>query len=179
MNKKLFVIIFVVSVAINLGAVVTLAYYWLTERGPQEWDRMPPPLMAREPNWEGSPLKHMLNLTDEQIVKMNAKQEEMRSKMHSLADELFMKRKELMALLTETELDNAKADTLIKEIAALQVRLELQIFKHFSELKKILTPEQYERLFTLFDRQFMPLGLGMIPLDKGKKIKGSHKKWGH
>jgi Spy/CpxP family protein refolding chaperone len=161
MSKKLLVIALIISAAINLAAVITFGYYWWEARS---FRRGIPSMRAAEgPDWRGSPLRHRLNLTQEQIEAINAKHEEMRSKMLPLMDELFMKRKELMALLREAELDRARVDALLEEIASLQAKVDLQVFENLYQIRDTLTPEQQRQFFMLYERQLFPMGMGMRP----------------
>jgi Spy/CpxP family protein refolding chaperone len=66
-----------------------------------------------------------------------------------LREELFKKRQELMLLLRDEEMDREKADMLIGQIAAMQAEHDAQIFDHLLVMRKILTPEQRQRLGTL------------------------------
>jgi Spy/CpxP family protein refolding chaperone len=73
----------------------------------------------------------------------------MRSAMGPLREELFKKRQELMSLLREEDLNRTQADMLIEQIAELQVRHDAQIFDRLLMMKRILTPEQQQRLGAL------------------------------
>ena len=108
-----------------------------------------------------------LNLTEEQTEAINKQHEEMDSKMHPLIDELFKKRSELMTLLCDTLPDRARTDTLLREIASLQFKVDSQVFVNLRQIRDILTPEQQKRLFTLFEkRRLYPGGMTLSPVEK-------------
>jgi len=144
MSKKFLVIVLIVSVTINLVAVFTLGYYWWEisshKRG------FMPRLIERTHDWRKSPLRHELNLTEEQIEALNKNQEEMRSQMLPFRQELFAKRKELVKLLEETAPNRQKADSLFKEIVSLQMKLESHVFDNLWRITSILAPEQRGKL---------------------------------
>lgn len=151
MILKILVVVLIVSVVINLAAVLTFGFYWWNEGSPKR--DVSQRGMAEGPDWRASRLGHRLNLTDEQIKAMDAGREEMRSKTSSLQRKLSEKRKELTALLREPELDRARADALFKEIATLQTELEVLAFEKLREVSKILTPEQREQFLELYERR--------------------------
>ena len=161
MSKRALIIILVISVAINLAAILTFGYHWwetwsyrreITSRG-----------IDRRRDLRGSLLRHRLNLTEEQIDAINAVHEEMRSKMLSLRGKLFTKREELIALLGETEPNKARADSLIKEIASLQAEVEARVFENLYQMRDILTPEQQKQFLQLYERRLHPEGMRPPP----------------
>jgi len=152
MSRKLLIIILLISVAINLAAVFTIGFYWREVRSHKR--DIQPRWMERIQNWHESPLRRELNLTDEQLKTLSTNQQEMRQKMLPYRQELFAKRKELMELLKETEPNKAQADSLFKEIVALQMELEAHVFENLWRVRSMLTPEQRERLEALFHELF-------------------------
>jgi len=152
MSRKLLIIALIISVAINLAAVFTIGFYWREVRSHKRDIR--PRWTERVHDWHESPLRRELNLTEEQLEVLNRYQQEMRQKMLPYRQELFTKRKELMELLKETEPNKERADSLFREIVSLQMELEAHIFDNLWYLRSMLTPEQRERLETLFHELF-------------------------
>lgn len=144
MSKRVLVIILLISVAINLVAVFTIGSYWW-KAGGRKRDMMPL-FIGRDRGWPGSTLRHELNLTEEQVEALHAKQEEMEIKMLPYRQKLFEKRKELMELLKKTEPNKESADSLFREIVTLQMELEARIFDNLWHTRSILTPDQREKL---------------------------------
>jgi Spy/CpxP family protein refolding chaperone len=147
MSKKFLIIVLAISVAINLVAVFTLGYYWWEMRSHRRGSM--PQWMGRLHGWHMSPLRHELNLTEEQIEALNKNQEEMKLKMLPFRHELFTKRQELMELLRESESNKEKADSLFKEIVTLQIEVEARVFDNLWFVRSILTPEQRGKLEAL------------------------------
>lgn len=139
MKQKILIIALVVSVALNVGALVTFAYRCVTRPEPPR----PPCPLAQE-----------LDLTDEQRDKMRARREKTFEEMEPLRRELHAKRGEVLALLKEPEVDVARRDRLFAEIADLQMRMELSTFENMRETRDMLGPDQQERFVGLVEERF-------------------------
>lgn len=162
MSKRVLLIVVIISVTINLAAVLTFSYYRLQERSFRR--EMTSRRIAEGDRRKRRFLQHELNLTEEQIEAVDSKHQEMTSNMARLRHELLVKRRELMSLLRETELDKARAGILLREIASLQTEVDSQVFENLSQMKDILTPEQQRQFFMLLEeRQGHPTGLGPPP----------------
>ncbi len=146
MDKKVLVIILIISVAINLATVFTFGYFWWT-RHTIEREFGPGSRMMHE--WQHSRIVRELELSGDQIEEIRKANEEMRSAVRPLREELFKKRQELMSVLREKEPDRALAEVLLNEIAELQAQHEKQIFERLLMMKNILTPQQQEKLGSL------------------------------
>ena len=139
MRQKILIIALVVSVALNVGALVTFAYRRATMPKPPE----PPGRLAEE-----------LGLTDEQREMMRGQREKSCREMEPLRREMDRKRSEVLALLEKPEVDVARRDQLFAEIAELQMRMELLAFENMRETGDILRPEQRERFLELVEERF-------------------------
>lgn len=139
MKQKILIIALVVSVALNVGALVTLAYRSAT--------RPEPP---RTP----CPLSQELDLTDEQRDAMRAQREKTFEEMEPLRREMHKKRGEVLALLKEKEVDVARRDRLFAEIAELQMQMEILTFNNMRATRELLRPEQRERFMGLVEERF-------------------------
>jgi Spy/CpxP family protein refolding chaperone len=147
MDKKILVVVLVISVAINLATVFTLGYFWWTRHGVARQDVFIRPNMMHE--LHQTRMARELNLSDRQIEEMKKVNEEMRLTMQPLREALFKKRQALMSLLRDEDMERAKADVLIEQIARLQAEHDARIFDRILSMKKILTSEQQRRLGSL------------------------------
>jgi len=148
MDKKVLVVILVISVAINLATMFTLGYFWWTRHIEAEQEVfVGRPRMMHD--WQHTRMVRELGLSDQQIEEMRKANEEMRSKMQPLREELYEKRQELMSLLREEDLNRTQADMLIEQIVKLQAEHDAQLFDRLLVMKKILTPKQQQRLGAL------------------------------
>ena len=98
-----------------------------------------------------------------------------------LMEELSEKRIELMTSLRDSEINEARADTLQRQIATLQFKADSQIFENLCQIKDILTPEQQEQFFTLFEkRQLYQKRMYRPPLEEHfKQRTNNHRKQEH
>jgi len=145
MDKKVLVIILVISVAINAATLFTFGYFCWTRRadpGRQELIHRPP--MTHD--WQHTRIAKDLDLNKQQIEDIRGINEEIRNTMLPMREELFKKRQELMSLFNDKEPDMEHADLLLKEIAELQVQHDEQIFYRLVKIRDVLTPEQQEQL---------------------------------
>lgn len=87
-----------------------------------------------------------LGLTPEQETRLKQQREEFRNKNKELMEKMRSKRKELKQELEEPNIDRAKVDKIIGDIKNLTgEKLSNRVNKIIS-MKKILTPEQFEKL---------------------------------
>jgi len=87
-----------------------------------------------------------LNLTAEQIPKMQALQESYFKETMPLRNELMSKQLEMQGLWLQTDLDQEKILAKQKEISALKSQLQEKAIKHRLDVRKILTPEQQAQM---------------------------------
>jgi Spy/CpxP family protein refolding chaperone len=146
MDKKVLIIILIVSVAINLATMFTFGYFWWTRQTSRR-EFLARPHMV--PDWQHTRFVRELKLNDDQIEQIRKANEEMRNALRPLREELFEKRRELMSLVREKEPDRRRADALLEEIALLQARHDEYIFDRLFMMKSILTPEQQRKLGAL------------------------------
>ncbi len=164
MSKRSLIIVLVISVAINLAAILTFGYHWREGRSYKRDITLRRIDKGRD--LRGSLLRQKLNLTEEQMDAINAMHEEMRPKILSLRKKMFTKREELMALLREAEPNKARADSLVKEIASLQAEVEARVFENLCQMRDILTPEQQKQFLQLYERRLHPEGMRPLPPEK-------------
>lgn len=151
MSKRFLTIALTISVAINLTAISTFTFYWWKARSFKR--HITSSHMPERYGWRRSPLRRKLNLTEDQIEAINKQHEEMRARMIPLMEELSEKRIKLMTSLRDSEINEARADTLQRQIATLQFKADSQVFENLCQIKDILTPEQQEQFFTLFEKR--------------------------
>lgn len=156
MDKKVLVVILVISVAINAATLFTFGYFWWVRHNvPARQELLRQPHMTHD--WQHTRIARDLELNREQIEEIKKMNEQMRNEMWPMREELFNKRQELMSLLRDNGPDSVRVYQLLKEIAAMQVQHEAKIFYRLLKMRKILTPAQQEQLGGLLHR-FMEEG---------------------
>lgn len=170
MKIKILVIALILSMGINVGVVITLVQHWRYRKRLEE--RLP----LKSPSWYHSPMRRMLGLSKEQFDAIEKTREEMHSKIMPKREKLRRKRRELMDLLREPEPQKERLDSLLHEVAELQTEIELFIFEDILKMKEILTPEQEERFFELFNKRLKSGGSPRFPHKPGHSPEFKYKR---
>jgi periplasmic protein CpxP/Spy len=111
-----------------------------------------------------------LGLTDKQKEQIKAHREKCSTEMTENRKLLMEKRRALKDELDKTGTDNAKIDALKKDIKDLQAKDVDSMVDRVSEMKQILTPEQFQKMNKQMEERMKKM--------KGKEGKGMHKKEG-
>jgi Spy/CpxP family protein refolding chaperone len=95
-----------------------------------------------------------LNLTPEQVQKVQALRESFFKETLPMRNDLMSKKLELRSLWLQTNPDEEKILAKQKEISALRAQLGERAIKNRLEMRKILTPEQQAQLASLRGREW-------------------------
>lgn len=93
-------------------------------------------------------LASILNLTEEQKVRIQAKQEAFHAEVNPLRDKLFSKKMELRGLWAQGIPDHTKLVAKQREVEAIQNRIQEMTARHRLECRGLLSSEQQEALAT-------------------------------
>lgn len=159
MKKKLVITVLVLSLGLNLGIIITFGHHWLTKR---EFRRGP-----EESSWRKNKMKKELNLTDEQVKFMEQDRQIIDKEVRPIKEELQKKRKELFALLDVDNMDKAKIDQMINDLAQLQIKMEKTVIGHLITMRQHLTPDQQKKLKVIMQRGFMKMPPDMMEKGPG------------
>lgn len=165
MMSKTLILLLIVSLAVNLAAALTFGYYWWSEKHNTRetvgrWG-------MDKPDVKPDILRRRLDLSKEQVERIEKERRALASEMRSLRLESSRARRELMALLEDEDIDRGRADSLLSEVASLQAEIERKVFEHLAEMKGVLTPEQREHLLHLLQRRLHPRGVEHPMLEEG------------
>ncbi|MBI4722124.1 MAG: Spy/CpxP family protein refolding chaperone [Candidatus Stahlbacteria bacterium] len=166
MKVKVLAIALIISLGINVGTIVRVVHngQYSIRFGEKEPFLPPGPFQPPpEHILQHSHLRYKLELTEEQINAMVSIHKETRSKIIPISHELSVKRSQLMDLLKESEPDEVRLDTLFKEVANLQIEIERYVFEDIRQMKEILTPEQKQQFFELFQERLFGKGMHGVP----------------
>ncbi len=145
-TRRILIIALILSVGINAGVGTVLFSRQKEQKNAQKstisWHR-----------WSESDIGTMLNLDERQIVEMESIQELFYTEISPLREKLREKRRELIVVLRGAQPDMEKVDAVLSEIAGLQTEIERSFFKKILRMKEILTPEQEETFFRLFEER--------------------------
>ena len=170
--KRTLTVILAVLVVIALSMLSTFAYeHWLSPRH------------RRAPHPAGHPfalLRGELALTKEQMTRLEAQQKAFENELRGQRAQMREKRTALMESLRADAPDTLAIDRLVEGIGALQVGLEKQMIRHMLEEQTILTPEQRQKLHSIFRKHFDEMkdapwaGLGGGPMGEMGPGPGRH-----
>jgi Spy/CpxP family protein refolding chaperone len=151
--KKRFInygIIFLII--INISALFTLAY--------NRWFRVPP---AYVPSGSGEPLaaaQARLSLNDEQLQQMTTQRVAFEAEIEEIQIKMQEKRKALVEEMKSATPDSALIEKLIDEIGHLQAQVQKKAVGCLFKEKQLLTPDQQEKFFKMFEAHVCTRGLG-------------------
>ena len=142
MNKKFFMIILTLSLAVNASGLATIGYhYW---RNTCLTPSTPCPL-----NKEDHYPYQALGLSTGQLAKMASLSQSFHGRLGELKALITAKRNLLIDLLGENEIDLRRTETIRKEIAGYQDEIQKEVIAHIAASKKIMTPDQQKRFIEL------------------------------
>lgn len=162
MKKKIFIWGIVLLTVVNVVALGTIAYHRFGHVG--ECDH--------ENKHDRRDFLHQeLVLSDAQAEQMKVLKESFQSNTNPIRAALRIKREQLLQLLTAAKSDRAKIDSVQSEIDSLQAELQRLVIDHLLDEKKILTPEQQSRFFSIIRERLMMEESqheqnGLVPIDE-------------
>lgn len=139
MKSNFKILVFTFSIILNLAFIGVTVFYKLssyaaTDRGPD----------ANYPF-----LYQTLNLSREQIAKIEPLRDKFHARLRKLGDEIRMKQLELVDLLAAPEPDRKSIDAVQERINELQKTTQFAIISHIDADVAIFTPQQRQRFFGL------------------------------
>ncbi len=158
MRSKWLIFSLVLSLAVNAAVLATIGYHYY--RNTCLVQSVPCPISPGD-----SHLYQFLDLSKEQLSKMEPVAQKFHSRLAELGSTMKGKRELMVDLLAKSG-DSAEAENLRKEMASIQDEIQKEVIAHITELKKILTPEQQRRFFDLM-KQSMAIGKGPLFSTRG------------
>ncbi len=155
MKPKALILLFIISLGINVGLIARLVWQRPTPKGIEE--------SYIRHGWRRGGLRHRLNLDENQLKRIEAIHESTFARMNLLRETLKLKRRELIEILREEQVDKSRIEALIKEIANRQAEIELGFTENILMIKKVLKPEQQQVFFELFRERFGDRERGRFP----------------
>jgi Spy/CpxP family protein refolding chaperone len=161
--KGLVTVALIFSLAVNVAAAGTIAYFWVKKPPP------PPPISSTD-KLEPAPFEiPKLGLSTEQKRQFREIFGKHRNKIRGIRQEARLKRGELLTELTREDPDMERVKALIQEISSIQAGLEMEMVQRMMEFKKVLSPEQQEKFFRHFNNRMHHKRMG-----KGGGIRHKH-----
>jgi Spy/CpxP family protein refolding chaperone len=146
MKRKVLVSVVVILAVVALSTLTTIMYMrWFTHKEARFLPRREHSLVF---------LRRELGLSDAQIAEIEAQRNSFEKQIDSTQAELGEKRRAVMEELRANTPDTLRIDHLVSEIGVLQSELEMRAIRHMLREQAILTPEQREKFFSMFNRHF-------------------------
>jgi len=156
MRSKWFILLSVLSLAVNAAVLATMAYHYYLNTSAKTI--APCPIAPGDNH-----LYQSLGLSTAQLSKMEPLAQKFHSRLAELDAAMKGKRELLLNLIAKGG-DPASVENLRREIASIQDEIQREVITHITELKKILDPDQQQRFFDLMRRS---MAGARNPLSKG------------
>lgn len=148
MKKRLMAYGIILLAVVNVTALFTLAY--------NRWVRRPSAPAAADTEGRLPSAKTRLLLSAEQMGEMRNLRASFEAEIKEIQLQMEEKRKALVEEMRKESQDSALIDRLIDEIGRLQSEVQKKAVRHLFKEKQLLTPEQKERFFEMFEDHVCP-----------------------
>jgi len=142
MKKNLLILGFILSLGINIGVLATIGYNRLEKSCPGGD-------AEKERHAAMSFLIKELDLSPAQEKEIESLRKSLEPKVEEIRIKLREKRVQLFNLLKESQAEYEKINNQLSEIKSLQTEIEKMAIANLLQEKKILSPEQQEKFFSI------------------------------
>ena len=146
MKSKWLTVVLILSLAVNAGVLASMGYHYYVNASTSS--TAPCPMSPGD-----SHLYQSLGLSKVQLSKMDPLAQKFHARLAEFGA-LMEEKKETLIDLLQKDSDPVKIESLRKEMAGIQDKIQKEVITHITELKKILDPDQQQRFFDLM-RQSM------------------------
>ena len=142
MKKKWFVVSIILITIINLSAFGTYIY--------NRWRHSKIIYCSStDTASHGCYMKRCLGISDEQASNLDVLEKTYKPKVEALSSMMKEKRIELVKELMKEKPDSMRIRQILREVDSLQAQMQREVVERLIEEKRILTPEQQEKFFSL------------------------------
>ncbi len=145
----------VILTVVNLAALGTWLYYRAVNGRKVR--------MSEVRSEQFEEVRHKLALSPGQVDDFNKYRSSFYARMDSLSAQLTKERTELINDIWQTPADTARIDALLNGISRAQSAAQRTIIAHLTEIRRILTPRQQEKLRAIVLRRFASASDGRGP----------------
>ncbi|MEF8787449.1 MAG: periplasmic heavy metal sensor [Planctomycetota bacterium] len=156
MRNKLLLVILTLSLGLNIAFMTTCAVRQFGGGGCIA--RRPPPEGHNEEIW--SPLHRELGVTEEQWEEIEPRLREFQRKLQTRHRRIQKVRKGMLEVLSAPEVDRKAIEKQQKKVLRAFRKTQDLMLEHILTERKLLTPEQQERLFRMLRRRMQAAGPG-------------------
>ena len=145
MKIRILIILFIISLAFNLGVVVKVLFK-STPPGQTHEEHVHEVSCTHE-NWKESPVCRQLNLTCQQLDQMEKYRIQFQDRISPLTMKLEKERLELFHLLKKDTLDEKGANEILSQISNYQNEIQKCFIHHFFQTKKLFDNHQQKKFY--------------------------------
>lgn len=146
-RKKIVILVIAVLLVINIASISTIIYHSYENKRIQKHLQQERTSMRN--------LKQELNLKPEQLEKMNELGKTFYQNTRAILEKMHGVRIALINEMSSANPDTAKMFAMADDIGLLHAQIKRETVRHFLELKKNCTPEQFEQFLKMFHRLLM------------------------
>jgi Spy/CpxP family protein refolding chaperone len=145
MKIRILIILFIISLAFNLGVVVKVLFKSIPEGHVHE-EHVHEVGCAHE-DWKESSVCRQLNLTCQQLNQMEKYRVQFQNRISPLTMKLEKERLELFHLLKKDSLDEKGANKILRQISNSQTEIQKCFIHHFFQTKKLFDRHQQKKFY--------------------------------
>jgi hypothetical protein len=145
-KNRVWIILLVVSLGINIGFLLHWAWPRITRGGKAGFSS----------GWHASPMMRHLGLSCEQARRMEHGRRQVLEQARPLQEALRQKRRELFVLLKRRDVRDADLDATVNEISRLQAALEKMFILHSLEVRSVFSSAQLRKYEGCLERGLCP-----------------------
>lgn len=147
MKKKILIILFIISLAFNLGVVVKVLFKSTPQGQGHAYEEHVHEVGCVHEDWKGSSVCRHLNLTCQQLDQMEKYRIQFQNRISPLAIKLEKERLELFHLLKKDTLDEKGANKILRQISNSQTEIQKCFIHHFFQTKKLFNNDQQKKFY--------------------------------
>lgn len=147
MKIRILIILFIISLAFNLGVVVKVLFKSTPPGQGQAYEEHVHEVGCTHENWKESPVCRHLNLTCQQLDQMEKYRIQFQNRISPLTMKLEKERLELFHLLKKDTLDEKAANEILSQISNYQNEIQKCFIHHFFQTKKLFNNDQQKRFY--------------------------------
>jgi Spy/CpxP family protein refolding chaperone len=156
MKPKILTWIIILLLIMNVSAIVTMLYHKSQEEKAEIVSGNPVAAIQSGPTmkYSGRRFRDELGLTSDQMREFSRFNPIFRQKLRDLNIRLLRKRQEMIDELAVDKSDTTMLNSLSYSIGELHSELKKATYAYYLEFKRICTPEQKEKLNSIFNNMF-------------------------
>jgi len=148
MKNKIWILILVLSLAMNAGGAAMLGLRFVQTRNAGNSKGC---FFATKDTY----LYTLLGLSQEQLALITPLAHDFHEELYKLSSEIHEKRNNMIALMEQDSFDIEQVNLIRKDMLSIQSAIQQRVFEHILKMKQLLRPEQKEAFFKALRQSFI------------------------